>query len=84
MRDTLDRPPRSSIASLRKGIELLFLFSETEPSLSLRDVASRLKLRRARATASAGTLRDADVLVQEPVTRRYRLGPGCWASRRRS
>ena len=62
------------IASLQKGIDLLFLFSEAEPSLSLQEIAARLALPRSSAYRFAGTLRSAGLLVQDPASRRYRLG----------
>ena len=54
-----------SVASLQKGIDLLFLFSEAEPVLSLRDISSRLKLPKSTTYRFVSTLR---------YTRRYRLG----------
>ncbi|MBI2116736.1 MAG: IclR family transcriptional regulator [candidate division NC10 bacterium] len=63
-----------SVASLRKGIDLLFLFSEAEPVLSLRDISSRLKLPKSTTYRFVSTLRDTGLLVQDPESRRYRLG----------
>lgn len=63
-----------NVASLRKGIDLLFLFSEAEPVLSLRDISSRLKLPKSTTYRFVSTLRDTGLLVQDPESRRYRLG----------
>jgi DNA-binding IclR family transcriptional regulator len=65
---------RSTLTTLRKGIEFLFLFSEAEPTLSLQDIASRLKLPKSTAYRFVHTLREAGVLAQDPESRRYRLG----------
>jgi IclR family KDG regulon transcriptional repressor len=64
----------SSLATLRKGIDLLFLFSEAEPSLRLQDIAARLKLPKSTSYRFVNTLRDAGLLVQDPESREYRLG----------
>lgn len=63
-----------NVASLRKGIDLLFLFTEAEPVLSLRDISSRLKLPKSTTYRFVSTLRDTGLLVQDPESRRYRLG----------
>jgi IclR family acetate operon transcriptional repressor len=65
----------SSLATLRKGIDLLFLFSEAEPSLSLQEIAARLKLPKSTSYRFVNTLREAGLLVQELRSRRYSLGP---------
>jgi IclR family acetate operon transcriptional repressor len=69
MRNASSRP----IASLRKGIDLLFLFPQAEPVLSLGEIATRLSVPKSTAHRFTSTLRDAGVLVQDPVSRRYRL-----------
>ena len=63
-----------SVASLQKGIDLLFLFSEAEPVLSLRDISSRLKLPKSTTYRFVSTLRYTGLLVQDPESRRHRLG----------
>jgi DNA-binding IclR family transcriptional regulator len=63
-----------SVASLRKGIDLLFLFSEAEPALSLREISTRLKLPKSTAYRFVSTLRGSGLLVQDLESRRYRLG----------
>ena len=72
MRNRLDRPP--SIGSLRKGIEVLFLFSEAEPALRLGEIAERLRLPKSTASRFASTLREVGLLTQDRETRRYQLG----------
>ncbi|HSE96444.1 MAG TPA: IclR family transcriptional regulator [Methylomirabilota bacterium] len=69
----VDRP--STIASLRKGIDVLFLFSEAEPALRLGEIADRLGLPKSSTSRFVSTLRDAGLLTQDPETRRYQLGP---------
>jgi len=73
MRDTEAGRSRL-IASLQKGIDLLFLFSEAEPVLSLQDIAARLELPRSSTYRLVATLRRAGLVVHDPAARRYRLG----------
>jgi DNA-binding IclR family transcriptional regulator len=63
-----------TVASLRRGIDLLFLFSEAEPTLGLRDISARLKIPKSTTYRFVSTLRAAGLLVQDPESRRYRLG----------
>ncbi|MFB3819932.1 MAG: IclR family transcriptional regulator [Candidatus Methylomirabilales bacterium] len=63
-----------SIQSLRKGLELLFLFSEAEPHLSLTQISARLKLPKSTAYRFIATLKEGGLLTQDPETRLYRLG----------
>jgi len=72
MRNRMDRPP--AIGSLRKGIEVLFLFSEAEPALRLGEIAERLRLPKSTASRFASTLREVGLLTQDRATRRYQLG----------
>jgi DNA-binding IclR family transcriptional regulator len=65
----------STIASLRKGIDVLFLFSEAEPALRLGEIADRLGLPKSSASRFVSTLREAGLLTHDPETRRYQLGP---------
>ena len=64
----------STLATLRKGIDLLFLFSEAEPFLSLLEIASRLKLPKSTCYRFVNTLRQAGLLVQDAESRHYGLG----------
>ena len=64
----------STLVTLRKGIDLLFLFSEAEASLSLPEIAARLKLPRSTAYRFVSTLREAGLLVRDAEARRYALG----------
>jgi DNA-binding IclR family transcriptional regulator len=72
MRNSPDR--LSAIASLRKGIDVLFLFTEAEPALRLGEIAARLGLPKSTTSRFVSTLRHAGLLTQEPETRRYQLG----------
>jgi DNA-binding IclR family transcriptional regulator len=69
----IDRP--STIASLRKGIDVLFLFTEAEPALRLGEIADRLGLPKSSTSRFVSTLRDAGLLTHDSETRRYQLGP---------
>jgi DNA-binding IclR family transcriptional regulator len=64
----------STLATLRKGIDLLFLFSEAEPFLSLLEIAARLNLPKSTCYRFVNTLREAGLLVPDPETRKYGLG----------
>ena len=57
-----------------KGIELLFLFSESEPTLALADISARLNLPRSSAYRFVSTLKKVGLLAQDSESRRYRLG----------
>ena len=52
----------------------MFLFSEAEPTLGLRDISARLKIPKSTTYRFVSTLRAAGLLVQDPESRRYRLG----------
>jgi DNA-binding IclR family transcriptional regulator len=67
-------PGPSQLATLRKGIDLLFLFSDAHSALSLPEIAARLKLPRSTTYRFVSTLRDMQLLVQHPDTRCYALG----------
>ncbi len=67
-------PRPSTLATLRKGIDLLFLFSEAESSRSLLEIAARLNLPKSTTYRFVHTLRDLGLLVQDPKTRRFALG----------
>ncbi len=64
----------STVASLQKGIDLLFLFTEAEPTLSLQEITARLQLPKSTTYRFVNTLRRAGLLIQDPGSRRYRLG----------
>ena len=64
----------TSIQSLRKGIDLLFLFSEAEPRLPLTQISARLKLPKSTGYRFVATLKAAGLLVQDAETKLYRLG----------
>ncbi len=73
MRNMADRA-RTTVASLLKGIDLLFLFSEAEPVLGVQEIASRLRLPKSTTYRFVSTLRQAGLLVQDSESRKYRLG----------
>jgi IclR family acetate operon transcriptional repressor len=66
--------PRAALATLRKGIDILFLFSEAHAALSLPEIAARLKMPTSTTYRFVTALRDLRLLRQEPDTRRFVLG----------
>ncbi len=64
---------RNSVASLRKGMDLLFLFVESS-CLGIREIAQRLQVPVSTAYRFVRTLRYKGLLEQDPATRKYQLG----------
>jgi IclR family acetate operon transcriptional repressor len=65
--------PQNAIASLQKGVDLLFLFVDS-PTLGVREIADRLHVPVSTAYRFVRTFRDKGLLEQDPVTRKYQLG----------
>lgn len=63
----------SSIASLEKGIDLLFLFVDSS-TLGVREIAERLHVPVSTSYRFVRTFRQKGLLEQDPVTRKYQLG----------
>lgn len=74
MMRNMPHPARGTVASLLKGIDLLFLFSEAEPVLGVQQIASRMRLPKSTTYRFVSTLRQAGLLVQDFESRKYRLG----------
>lgn len=61
--------------SLRKALLILDALRDSEADLSARDLAARLDLPKSTAQRLLQTLEQAWMATQDPVTRKYRLGP---------
>ena len=61
------------IASLRKGLDVLFLLSDLD-RLGVRQIAERVRMPVSTAYRLIRTLARAGALEQDPATRKYRLG----------
>lgn len=74
--DTEDRSSRA-MKSIRKAMDALRLVSAPPHEAAVADVARHLGVNASTASRILATLRDAELLDQDPVTRRYR--PGAFA-----
>jgi DNA-binding IclR family transcriptional regulator len=61
-------------AGLRRGLEILSLFSEGRPELGVSEVARELGVHKSRIHRAIKTLEDMCYLRRDPVSRRYCLG----------
>jgi len=61
-------------AGLRRGLEILSLFSEGRPELGVSEVARELGVHKSRIHRAIKTLEDMCYLRRDPTTRRYGLG----------
>lgn len=61
-------------AGLRRGLEILSLFSELRPELGVSEVARELGVHKSRVHRAIKTLEDMCYLRRDPRTRRYCLG----------
>ncbi|GIL26105.1 IclR family transcriptional regulator [Actinocatenispora comari] len=61
--------------SLRRGIELLEALRTAETGLGVRELAARVELPKSTVARLLRTLDECRLASQDPVTRRYRLGP---------
>lgn len=61
--------------SLRKALLILDVLRDSEVDLSARDLAGRIGLPKSTAQRLLQALEQAQMAVQDPVTRKYRLGP---------
>ncbi len=62
-----------TLQSLERGLDLLFLFSADQPTLSLTEIASALKLPTSTAYRIVATCCKKNVLARDPHARRYEL-----------
>jgi DNA-binding IclR family transcriptional regulator len=81
MERTLDRTltqraPRAAdrSAGLRRGLQILSLFSDSRPELGVSEVARELGMHKSRVHRAIKTLEDMCYLRRDPRTRRYCLG----------
>ena len=65
--------PTKTLRSLEKGIDLLFLFSEDRPTLSVHEMSTALNLPKSTAYRLLTTLRQKRLIARDPATRRYGL-----------
>jgi IclR family pca regulon transcriptional regulator len=63
-----------TISTLLRGLNLLALFSQKTPSLSLTEIAAALDLNKTTAFRMVNTLTEAGYLLRDPDTKRYRPG----------
>lgn len=61
--------------SLRKALLILDVLRDSDVDLSARDLAGRIGLPKSTAQRLLQALEQAQMAVQDPVTRKYRLGP---------
>jgi DNA-binding IclR family transcriptional regulator len=74
------RPNAPSAQTLRRGLGILKLLARYQPDgLRISDIGRRLELTKATAVRLTQSLVDERFVVQDPVTRCYRLGPETFA-----
>ncbi|HEY3507492.1 MAG TPA: IclR family transcriptional regulator [Actinocatenispora sp.] len=61
--------------SLRRGVEILEALRTARDGLGVRELAARIGLPKSTAARLLKTLDETQLAAQDPVTRRYRLGP---------
>lgn len=71
---SMDRP--STHQSLRRAIAILRVFTESEPHLSVSDIARRLDLHKSTVSRILGTLADEGIVWQNSRNGHYALGLG--------
>jgi IclR family acetate operon transcriptional repressor len=67
-------PAAARSAGLRRGLEILGLFSVARPALGVSEVARELGVHKSRVHRALTTLEDMGYVRREPATRRYALG----------
>lgn len=65
--------PTKTLKSLEKGIDLLFLFSEERPALSLQEIATALALPASTAYRLLATLQAKHLIARDAASKRYGL-----------
>ena len=63
-----------AIQSVQRAIDILFHFSLSQPSLAIGELSRLMGLPKATVHGLVRTLLENDLLLQDPETRRYRLG----------
>jgi DNA-binding IclR family transcriptional regulator len=64
----------STVRSLEKGIDLILLFSQRGPMLSLPEIAAALRLPESTAYRLITTLQRKLIIGRDPITKKYTLG----------
>lgn len=76
----LGRSETPGAQTLRRGLSILKLLARYQPiGLRISDIGRRLELNKATAVRLTRTLVDEKFVVQDPATRKYRLGPEAFA-----
>lgn len=73
--DTADGPQRAGIQSVEVGFDLLDALSRTDGALMLRDLAASAGMSAAKAHRYLVSFQRLGLVVQDPVSTRYDLGP---------
>jgi DNA-binding IclR family transcriptional regulator len=73
--DTADGPQRAGIQSVEVGFDLLAALSRTDGALMLRDLAAAAGMSAAKAHRYLVSFQRLGLVVQDPVSTRYDLGP---------
>ncbi|MGD9155461.1 MAG: IclR family transcriptional regulator [Bacillota bacterium] len=63
------------LKTIEKALKVFKCFAQGETSLGTTELARRLEINKATMSRVLSTLKKHDFLEQEPLTRRYRLGP---------
>ena len=66
--------PVSTVKSLEKGIDLILLFSQRQPLLSLPEIAAALRLPESTAYRLIATFQRKLIITRDPITKKYALG----------
>ncbi|WP_432852453.1 IclR family transcriptional regulator [Amycolatopsis sp. CA-161197] len=77
-RERTGSAPQPPVQSLSKALDVLEAFSFERPELALGELSAAVGLPKSTVHKVARTLVDRGYLVQDPETRRYRLGLSTW------
>ena len=70
-----DAPPARSVATIERAADVLFLFSRSEGTLGVTEIARELDISKAVVHRILTSLRERDLVSTDRRTRRYSLGP---------
>lgn len=74
------RSPRAQIDSLARALSLLRHFTQAHPDWSVGELAAATEMSKGGVSKILATFLDAGFVVQDPSSRRYRLGPATLAA----
>jgi len=74
-RNTEGRDAKSRSQSLDRGLRILEMLGAADDTIGVRDLARELDLSKSIVQRLLNTLSERDFVEQEPVTRKYRIGP---------